>query len=196
MATTIALAQSDDNAAVLDTSGNALERGKDYYIKPVITDSGGRFTLITRNESLPCPLYVGQENSDVAEGLPVFFTPFAEEDNDVVKVNRDFKVAFSAASICVQSTEWNLGERESNSGRRLIVAGGGDGRYNYFRIVETQFGGEGIYNIQWCPTDVCPLCRFDCGTVGGLRENGKILIALDGNVLPVVFERAYSNSNI
>ncbi|KHN19473.1 alpha-amylase/subtilisin inhibitor-like [Glycine soja] len=179
---TSALAKSD-NPPVLDTQGNPLEPGKDYYIKPAITDVGGRATLLSRNN--PCPLYVGQENSDAAEGLPLFFTPFAEED-DVVKVNRDFKVTFSAASICVQGTNWNLAEKDSESGRRLIAASGRD---DYFRITETPI--KGSYYIGWCPTDVCPFCRFDCGIVGGLRENGKILLALDGNVLPVVFEKAY-----
>ncbi|XP_027341604.1 alpha-amylase/subtilisin inhibitor-like [Abrus precatorius] len=179
---TTTLAQSN-NAPVLDTKGTPLERGKKYYIKPAITDSGGRFTLIDRNGS--CPLYVGQENSDASKGLPVIFTPFAKEDV-VLKVNRDFKVAFSAATKCVQSTEWKLlGEKDPKSGRRLIITSNNG---SYFRIVETQFGG--IYNIRFCPTDVCPLCKFNCGTADGLRENGKILLALDGNVLPVVFERA------
>ncbi|XP_028758711.1 alpha-amylase/subtilisin inhibitor-like [Neltuma alba] len=184
---TSALSHSDDNAAVLDTDRRPLQRGLEYYIKPAITDVGGRFTLINRNNS--CPLYVGQVNTDAGEGLPVIFTPYAGEDN-TVKVNRDFRLAFSAITLCIQSTEWKVGENDTTSGRRLIVTGSpsGDRDYsNYFRIVETQFGG--IYNIQWCPTEVCPICRFDCGTVGGLRENGKILGALDGNVLPVVFER-------
>ncbi|XP_028755339.1 alpha-amylase/subtilisin inhibitor-like [Neltuma alba] len=187
MMATSALSQSDDNASVLDTNRRPLQRGLEYYIKPAITDSGGRFTLIDRNNS--CPLYVGQVNTDSGEGIPVIFTPYAGEDN-VVKVNRDFKVAFSAGTICVQSTEWKVGGRDRTNGRRLIVTGGTNGGRdysNYFRIVETQ--SEGIYNIQWCPTEVCPTCRFDCGTIGGLRENRKILGALDGNVLPVVFER-------
>ncbi|KAK7272612.1 hypothetical protein RJT34_29323 [Clitoria ternatea] len=177
---TTTLAQSN-NAPVRDTKGHPIQRGKEYYIKPAITDSGGPLTLVSRNK--PCPLYVGQENSDASKGLPVIFTPF-EKNDDVVKVNRDFKIAFAAASVCVQSTEWKLDEKDPKSGRRLIGTGNG----SYFRIIETQF--EGIYNIRWCPTDVCPFCKFNCGTAGGLRENGKILFALDGNVLPVVFERA------
>lgn len=175
------LAQSE-NKQVLDTKGHPLERGKEYYIKPAITDSGGRFTLIDRNGS--CPLYVGQENTDLGKGLPVIFTPFAKEDK-VIKDSRDFKVKFSASSICVQSTEWKLGDRDTKSGRRVIIAGS-DG--SYFRIVKAEF--EGVYNIRFCPTDTCSFCRFDCGTIGGLRENGKILLALDGSVLPVVFVRA------
>ncbi|XP_061336839.1 kunitz type trypsin inhibitor 104-like [Gastrolobium bilobum] len=185
---TASLAQSD-NTYVLDTNGDPIERDEEYYIKPAITDNGGRFTLINRNGS--CPLNVGLENTDLPKGLRVIFTPFAKEDKDV-KVNRDFKVAFSASTTCVQSTEWRVGQNDTRSGRRLIITGKDDGRGwgNYFRIVETQFSG--IYNIQWCPTDVCPTCRFRCGTAGILRENGKILLALDGGVLPVVFQKEKS----
>ncbi|KAK7257124.1 hypothetical protein RIF29_30865 [Crotalaria pallida] len=177
--------------SVLDTNGNPLKRGTNYYIKPAITDNGGRFTLINRNGS--CPLYVGLENTDLPKGLPVTFTPYAKEDN-VIKVNRDFKVSFSASTICVQSTEWLLGQNDTKSGRRVIITGKGEGRGfgNYFRIVEGK--NAGIYNIQWCPTEVCPTCRFICGTASGLREGGgqkdpnsKILLALDGGVLPVQF---------
>lgn len=178
---TTILAQSE-NEQVLDRKGNPLERGKEYYIKPAITDSGGRFTLINRNSS--CPLYVGQENTDLGKGLPVIFTPFAKEDK-VVKVERDFKVKFSGSSTCVESTEWKVGDRDSKSGRRFIITG--TDRYNYFRITKTQFGG--IYNIEFCPS-VCDICRFECGTLGGLRENGKILSALGDNKLPVEFIKA------
>ena len=181
----ISASAQSDNASVLDTNGRPLERGQEYYIRPAITDNGGRFTLIDRNNS--CPLYVGLENTDLAEGLPVIFTPFEEED-DVVRVNRDFKVAFSAATTCVQSTQWRLGQNDTQVGRRLIITGQDDRYANYFRIVEGQVGGS--YNIEWCPTEVCPTCRFICGTAGTLRENGKILLALDGGVLPVEFHRA------
>ncbi|CAL0303715.1 unnamed protein product [Lupinus luteus] len=181
---TLALAQ--DNASVLDTNGNPLKRGEEYYIKPAITDNGGRFTLINRNNS--CPLHVGLENTDLADGYPVTFTPFAMED-DVVKINRDFKVSFSAFTICAQSTQWRVGQNDTSIGRRLIITGQDGSREwgNYFKIVETQL--EGIYNIRWCPTEVCPTCRFICGTAGALSENGKILLALDGSVLPVEFHK-------
>ncbi|TKY56560.1 Miraculin protein [Spatholobus suberectus] len=123
------------------------------------------------------------------EGYSMKFTPFANDD-DEVRVNRDLRVAFQAFSTCVQSTEWRLGENDTTSGRRLIITGRDDGRGsygNYFRIVETQ--SAGIYNIEWCPTEVCPTCRFICGTGGILRENGRILLGLDGTPLPVEFQK-------
>ncbi|XP_014493427.1 endogenous alpha-amylase/subtilisin inhibitor [Vigna radiata var. radiata] len=181
---------SQSNRYVVDTNGDHLESDEEYYIRPAITDNGGRFTLINRNQS--CPLYVGLENTDLPQGYPVRFTPFAnDEDDDEVKVNRDLKVEFvEVSSTCVQSTEWRLGENDTRSGRRLIVTGRDDGissARNYFRIEETE--NANIYNIAWCPTEVCPTCRFICGTGGILRENGQILFALDGSALPVVFQK-------
>nr|POE60573.1 kunitz trypsin inhibitor 1 [Quercus suber] len=152
---------SSSPAPVLDSARRPLQRGVEYYINPAITDSGGRFTLINRNGS--CPFYVGQEN---VSGL-------------------------EAATICVQSTAWKLGEKDPESNRRLIVTGEDQSSRrtaNYFRIEKASDGGD-IYQISWCPTDVCPTCRFDCGTAGNLVENGKRLLALDGNVIPVSIER-------
>ncbi|KAI9075878.1 hypothetical protein K1719_042158 [Acacia pycnantha] len=193
MMATSALSLSDE---VVDTNRRPLQYGAEYYIKPAITDSGGRFTLISRNDS--CPLYVGQLNTDIGEGLPVTFMPQAGEGK-VVKVNTDFRVQFSAFTTCVQTTLWKVGENDTKSGRRLIVTGMARSRRdysNYFRIVKapSPTSHSNIYNIRWCPTQVCPTCRFICGTIGGLRENGKILEALDGNVLPVVFVRSASSS--
>ncbi|XP_059443999.1 kunitz type trypsin inhibitor 111-like [Corylus avellana] len=187
LAISAAAQPSSSPAPVLDSAGSPLEAGVEYYINPAITDNGGRFTLINRNG---CPFNVGQENVSGLEGLPVIFTPFLEGET-VIREDRDFKIVFSAATICVQSTAWKVGETDAASGRRLIVTGESQSKLatdNYFRIVKAQVG-DNIYNISWCPTDVCPTCKFNCGTAGGLDENGKILLALDGNVLPVTFER-------
>ncbi|KAH1052740.1 hypothetical protein AAZX31_08G231500 [Glycine max] len=186
---TLSLAQSN-NRYVFDTHGDPLETDDEYYIRPAITDNGGRFTLINRNRS--CPLYVGLENTDTPQGYPMKFTPFAnKDDDDNLRVNTDLKVTLvQVSTTCVQSTEWKLGENDTRSGRRLIVTGRDNGIQsagNYFRIVETE--SVGIYNIRWCPTEACPTCRFICGTGGILRENGRILFALDGTTLPVVFQK-------
>ncbi|XP_042947694.1 kunitz type trypsin inhibitor 104-like [Carya illinoinensis] len=197
MAISAAAQPSDDDSSppVLDTAGRALERGIEYYIKPAITDNGGRFTLIDRNGS--CPLYVGQENVSGPDGFPVIFTPFVEGET-LIRENRDTKVVFSATTTCLQSTTWKLAERDAESGRRLIVTGeivvteenqSWRRAGNFFKIQRTE-AGDNIYNIVWCPTEVCNFCRFICGTAGSLVENGKRLLALDGSVLPVVFERA------
>ncbi|WJX44109.1 hypothetical protein P8452_31128 [Trifolium repens] len=175
---------------VIDTSGEPVEDDEEYFIRPAIRGNGGAATFVAGNA--PCPLHVGLVNAEPTLGFPVVFTPFApHHDDDEVRLNRDLRVTFEAISNCAQSTQWRLGEKDATSGRRLIITGRDDstvGQYgNFFRIVQTQT--VGVYNIQWCPTEVCSTCKFECGTVGVIRENGQILLALDGGALPIVFQK-------
>ncbi|KAL2326855.1 hypothetical protein Fmac_020282 [Flemingia macrophylla] len=173
---------------VMDTNNEPLDSDDEYYIRPAITDNGGRFTLVNPNGT--CPLHVGLENTDTPPGYAVRFTPFASnDDDDDIRLNSDLRVTFvDVLSTCAQSAEWRVGENDTASGRRLVVTGR-DNRTasysNYFRI--TQNGS--IYNIEWCPTEVCPTCRFNCGIGGILRQNGTIFFALDGSPLPVQFQK-------
>lgn len=167
---------------VLDTSGQPLRRGVEYYIKPAITDNGGRFTLVKRNDM--CPLYVGQETSSAANGLPVTFAPFFENEN-VVRERRDFTVSFAAVTDCVQSTTWQLAGD-------LIGTGDNGGYDNYFHISPGLV--EKTYFIGWCPQDPClpDTCSWlRCGQVGAITEDGKRLAVWIGRPpIPVEFERA------
>ncbi|KAK9271615.1 hypothetical protein L1049_001978 [Liquidambar formosana] len=186
---TTSLAQPPSNDSnpppILDTAGQPLQRGVEYYILPDVTDISGGFTLLNRNGTL-CPLYVGLDDDLTSPGLPVVFTPFLE-DETVIREARDFRVEFSAATICIESTAWRVGETDAETGRRLIVTGGDSQNGAYFRINRE---GE-AYIVAWCPTDVCPICRFQCGSAGLLNEDGKRLLALDGpTALPVRFRRA------
>lgn len=177
-------ATSAQNSAVLDSSGQPLRRGVEYIIKPTITDNGGPFTLIDRNGS--CPLYVGQRNV-TADGIPVTFAPFDDGEN-VVRELSSFKVAFSGATTCEQSTKWMVDQSGTVDGRRLIATGDDAGYSNYF-LINKSGDLDGVYIIDWCPADVCPICRFICGSLGSLFENGQLLAALDGSALPLVFDR-------
>ncbi|XP_062087256.1 kunitz type trypsin inhibitor 104-like [Humulus lupulus] len=175
------------NNPVLDTAGEPLRRGVEYYIKPAITDNGGRFTLVDGSEW--CQQYAGQENDSSGEGFPVTFEPLAEGE-DAIRESRDLKITFAVITICIRSTTWELeAQRDAETGRRLIGTGSSGEATNYFQI-EKQSGFDGIYTIRWCPTEFCPICRFDCGSVGPVVKNGKRFLALDGFVIPVVFERA------
>ncbi|KAF3442317.1 hypothetical protein FNV43_RR16233 [Rhamnella rubrinervis] len=182
---------------VYDSAGEALQAGVEYYIRPAITDFGGRFTLIRRNDS--CPYYVGQENSDPSDGYPVAFTPF-EGGATVIKQSRDVKIEFQGVgTICIQSSlAWLLGDRDPITGRYLIATGEDTWIYpagNYFRIEGTSM--QNVYSFRWCPTEVCPICRLICQDVGPFVEDGKRLLALDGDrdfVFPVVFQKAQLTS--
>ncbi|XP_044508624.1 kunitz type trypsin inhibitor 104-like [Mangifera indica] len=181
LAITSTMAQPSDNDTsppVLDVNGQPLQRDLEYLILPENNASG--LTLINRNNS--CPLYVGQEDSSVTQGLPLVFTPFQAEET-LIRESHDFTVAFLASTICAQSTAWRVGEEDPETGRRLIVTGGEAG---FFRIDRN--GTE--YNLAWCPSEACPNCRPRCGIAGILIENEKRLLALDGPTVPVVFRRA------
>ena len=177
---------------ILDTTGQPVRRGVEYYIKPAVTDNGGPFTLIDRNGS--CPWYVGQENLSSGPGIPVTFAPYLQAEN-VVMESRSFEVAFTNGSTtCPESTtKWKVSsETDPVTQTRLIVTGGNATVSNYFHVYQgSEVLNNGSYGLRWCPAEVCPYCRVNCGFIDVLVENGKRLLALnDTSAFPVVFEKA------
>ncbi|XP_023545477.1 miraculin-like [Cucurbita pepo subsp. pepo] len=167
---------------VLDTDGQPLQRGVEYYIKPAITDVAGNLTLKSRSNA-PCPLYVGQEPvASTNIGLPVTFTPIVAGE-DIIEESMGFNVAFQASSTCITSTQWRVDEMESATGRRFVGVGNDNSPTGIFRIDRN----NGVYNIVWCPEMVG---RPRCGSAGILVEDGVRLLALDGNAFPFEFVKA------
>ncbi|XP_022999136.1 miraculin-like [Cucurbita maxima] len=167
---------------VLDTDGQPLRRGVEYYIKPAITNVAGNLTLKNRSNA-PCPLYVGQEPvASTNIGLPVTFTPIVAGE-DIIEESMGFNVAFQASSTCITSTQWRVDEMESATGRRFVGVGNDNGPTGIFRIDRN----NGVYNIVWCPEMVG---RPRCGSAGILVEDGVRLLALDGNAFPFEFVKA------
>lgn len=184
----MAIAARADMDPILDTSGQPLSRGVEYLIKPAIANDGGNFTLVDRNGS--CPYYVGQEDANSTGGIPVTFSPYME-DETVVMETRNFKIDFSGNLTCNQSTTWKIGDNDTMAESRLIVTGDNSTLQNYFYV---HTGPEvllnGSYGLRWCPSQLCPYCRFDCGYINVLIENGTRLLYLnDTSAFPIVFER-------
>ncbi|KDP27288.1 hypothetical protein JCGZ_07961 [Jatropha curcas] len=179
MATT-AMAQS---TTILDTNGQPLTSGVEYYVLPAATDTAGGLTLVNRTGS--CPFYVGQEplSTVVSQGLPVVFTP--NDGDSVVREDIPFTVAFSASTTCVQSTGWRV-ENDEEVSRTFIVTGGDQ---SFFRI---QIDDNGLYNLIWCPVCDRPNCpRFRCLDASIFMENGKrLLIVGEDQAFPFRFRRA------
>ncbi|KAJ6419247.1 hypothetical protein OIU84_029375 [Salix udensis] len=85
---------------VLDTDGNPVTRGVEYYVNPAVTDVAGGLTLVTRNGS--CPSYVGQVpiGPGIVRGLPVIFNPINPGDS-IITENTQFTVCiFSRFNLC------------------------------------------------------------------------------------------------
>ncbi|KAJ4829788.1 hypothetical protein Tsubulata_040860, partial [Turnera subulata] len=170
---TLSWAQSDP--AVLDTQGRPLTSGTEYYINPAATDIAGGLTLEDKNNS--CPLYVGQEAlGSGSRGFPVTFRPRDAADGNTIREGRDFTVQFEAASTCVMSTAWRVGQENPDTRRRYIVASGSQASstLQFFNIVR---GEQGLYTIRWCPncvdTSSRPCPRPRCGSAGIVVEDGK-----------------------
>lgn len=150
-----------DTIAVLDTDGDVLKPGIEYYIVPGITDVAGGLTLASRNGS--CPLSVAQAPRGGGDGFPVIFTP-ANPNAKTVNIGEDTNIAFSAVTICIQSTVWRLTGPDEVSKWFYVSTGGVTGNpgkntlSNWFKIEQYM----GVYKLVFCP-GVCDVCRPVCG---------------------------------
>ncbi|KAJ6402284.1 hypothetical protein OIU84_014385 [Salix udensis] len=187
----------DATEAVLDTDGEKLRAGAEYYILPVIRGRGGGLTMAsTRNES--CPLDVVQEPLEISEGLPLTFTP-VNPKKGVIRVSTDLNIKFAASSICVQSTVWKIQKSVSSEIQWLVTTGGVEGNpgietiTNWFKIEKA---GDDHYKIVFCPAvcDCGALCR-DIGVF--IHDNGVRTLSLSDSLQPflVHFKKASSSSS-
>ncbi|KAA8522732.1 hypothetical protein F0562_009106 [Nyssa sinensis] len=175
-------AADDEPNPVLDVAGNTVQRGVDYYILPVVRGSGGGLTLASNRNGSNCPLDVVQEQQEVDNGLPLTFSPVTGEG--VVREITDLNIQFSAATICIQSLVWKLGDFDESVGRSFVTTGGVEGNpgqetlSNWFRIEKD----DNDYKIVFCPS-VCDICRPLCGDIGIFIENGIRRLALSDEPL-------------
>ena len=182
-----------DTAAVLDTDGNPLEANVNYYILPVDHGQGGGLTLLPKNNTALCPLYVGQATDKDSKGLPVKFFPVDPEQN-LLALATDVNIEFDAATICITSTVWSL-TFEEGTGRRLVGIGGtlgNPGRETLSNWFNIQKAGSGKYDykIVFCPS-VCQFCTPLCGELGVFVEpDGRRLLGATDQPLLVNFKKA------
>nr|XP_048321674.1 kunitz type trypsin inhibitor 104-like [Ziziphus jujuba var. spinosa] len=180
---------------VVDTTGQPLRRGLEYYIKPALLDTfSGPSTLVEHNiSSALCPNYV-REGWPSSNRLPVAFEP-VEENDLLVRERKNFKATFYKPAKCEGSTTWKVGKRDEETQKRLIETGDGGRFGNLFLIDRSgeRFGeSKNIYNLRYCPTEICPTCKFECGNFEALiLENRERFMSLgnDGAPVAVEFER-------
>lgn len=179
-------------AAVLDTAGQQLSTGVNYYILPAAGGNGGGVTFATGVDSR-CPYEVAQALNAGNNGTAVMFSPF--DGDSIVRVDTDSNIGFidfRPPVTCPESHVWTL-----NSNRTFVVTGGVEGNpgpqtiNNWFKIQPY----EDAYQIEYCPgTDVCgnPCgILLLCENIGILEVNGKRALALNQPApFKVVFTRA------
>ncbi|CAA6666952.1 unnamed protein product [Spirodela intermedia] len=135
---------------VLDSNGNELKRGRQYYVLPAIFGpTGGGLKLVSLNET--CPLSVAREESEVAWGLSVMFFPENPDTSTVVE-GATFYAMFAAPTQCTEST--SIAPHDSR-----------------FAIHKSDEFPRSAYKISFCPCSVDverPSCRVGCSVVDSL----------------------------
>ncbi|KAL5550897.1 hypothetical protein UlMin_001073 [Ulmus minor] len=177
------------SSAVLDISGNKLQKGVNYYVLPVFRGMGGGLTLGTaRNKS--CPLDVVQHKFEVSRGIPVTFSPVNPKEK-FVPLSTDLNIKFSASTICIQSTLWKLDRFDDETKQWFLTTGGVEGNpgpattSNWFKI--EKFDRD--YKFVFCP-GVCSFCKVLCRDVGVFIKNGTRHLALSDQPFRVAFKKA------
>ncbi|KAL2334380.1 hypothetical protein Fmac_015593 [Flemingia macrophylla] len=179
---------------VVDTSGQKLRTGVQYYILPVTRGKGGGLTVAnssTGNDT--SPVFVVQEKLEVLNGTPVTFTPYDSTQNKgLILTSTDLNIRFYVTtSACAKPPVWKLlkvltgvwflstGGVEGNPGIETIV--------NWFKIEKA----EKDYVLSFCPS-VCK-CHTLCKDLGiYVDDNGNRHLSLSDKVpsFRVMFKRA------
>ncbi|KAJ0984458.1 hypothetical protein J5N97_002814 [Dioscorea zingiberensis] len=106
---------------VLDTDGNILKPGLEYYIRPAARDIAGGLIVASPNNS--CPLLVGQARSGADLGYPVIFSP-VNPDAETLNLGTDTNIQFQVITTCIQSNVWRLIGSEDDTGRYYVSTDG------------------------------------------------------------------------
>ncbi|XP_054781571.1 trypsin inhibitor DE5 alpha chain-like [Prosopis cineraria] len=171
---------------VIDTEGNRMRNGGQYYILPAHEGNGGGIDLAaTGKES--CPLTVVQTPSEQSNGLPTrISSPYRIAD-----LPTNFPVEFTvvAPPKCAQTpAKWTIVGREDER-REVKLAGHKNTERGSFEI-RTHRGTT--YKMVFCPSDE----EYSCAALGISKDkkgNRRLVIDND-NPFIVVFQRAGSSA--
>ncbi|KAE8662080.1 Detected protein of unknown function [Hibiscus syriacus] len=162
---------------VLDSDGNALRSGVQYYIVSTIWGAGGA-SLEPRSFEKPCPKLVVLNGFQT--GVPVVFYP--EDTNDTtVYESSDVNIQFVPGTdpYCQTSTTWKVSDYDPSSGKWWLTIGGEVGNpgsqtlNSWFRIRK---GGDG-YVFSFCPA-VCDSCISLCNEINRISHDTKVRLGL------------------
>ncbi|MED6220048.1 hypothetical protein PIB30_041362 [Stylosanthes scabra] len=152
---------------VMDTSGNAIFPGRNFYIMPALfgVNGGGVKFGITGNQF--CPVTVLQDYSGVEIGAPVKFAIKQDIGPGMIFTGTPLAISFTYSPGCVGAREWVAIDDDSEA--PAFVGFGNHIYYSGQRIIDGVFkiekaGQIGFYKLVFCPTATAPpgLC-YDIG---------------------------------
>ncbi|CAA6666949.1 unnamed protein product [Spirodela intermedia] len=141
---------------VLDSRGNELKRGHQYYVLPAFSGPlGGGLNLVSLNET--CPLYVAREESE-------------NPDRSAVLEGGTFYAMFAAPTQCTESTVWRAKVGTLTTGGSVSQSiGPHDSRF----AIQKSDDPKWAYEISSCPCSVDvdrASCRMGCSVVDSLPK--------------------------
>ncbi|KAE8663963.1 21 kDa seed protein [Hibiscus syriacus] len=174
---------------VLDTDGEPLRSGLEYYIVSAIRGAGGGGLDLASSE-LSCPKFVVQEM--FSNGRPVFFHP-VDTNDPVVYVSTDVNIQFIGIdAYCRDVPTWSVGNYDPSAGQWWLTTGGDVGNpgpqtlSNWFKIEKDGYD----YRLRFCPS-VCDSCVRLCNEIDRFSYDEMLRLGLtNGNGWPFVFVKA------
>ncbi|XVF50507.1 hypothetical protein PTKIN_Ptkin04bG0106700 [Pterospermum kingtungense] len=166
---------------VLDTDGEELRTGVEYYIVSSIWGAGGGGLALGRSSSQKCPEMVVQRRSG-DDGIPVTFSNVYSND-EIVRLSTDVNIEFLPIrpKLCLTSTVWKIADYDHTAGKWWVNTDGVIGNpgpntvTSWFKIEKS--GGVG-YKFSFCPS-VCESCVTLCSDVGRDSDiDGVVRLAL------------------
>jgi hypothetical protein len=192
--TNLSLAFSNDEQ-VLDTNGNPIIPGGEYYIFPATQDPHKGGLRLAKTGDSKCPVTILQ-NENIT-GLPVKFT-IQGISNGIILTGTDLKIEFTKKPNCVKSSQW-LMFFDYDDGIFDVIIGVPDGYipeilYGTFFIQKY----ENAYKLGFCDTGMgdkycLDIMRWNNSKDGGSRL--RMILKADQDVqdpYPVVFVDAPS----
>ncbi|XP_022733898.1 21 kDa seed protein-like [Durio zibethinus] len=183
------------NEPVLDTDGDELRAGEQYYVVSAIWGAGGGGLALGRLTDQKCPEIVVQRRSDLDYGTPVVFYNLDTKD-DIVRRSTDLNIQFVPIRdrLCLTSTVWKIDDYDTSTGKWWVTTDGVIGNpspqtlQSWFKIEKS---GNLGYKFNFCPS-VCESCVTLCNDIGRYGHDGQIRLALGENAWPFVFKKASS----
>ncbi|XVE58838.1 hypothetical protein DITRI_Ditri04bG0201200 [Diplodiscus trichospermus] len=186
------------NTPVLDSDGDELRAGVEYYVVSAIPGNTGGGLAFTFDPRTTCPETVVQRQLENDYGIPVTFSN-SDTNDDVIRLSTDINIEFLPIRprLCVTSTVWKLANYDLSTGKWWVITDGVKGNpgantlTSWFKIEKFEKLGYSGYIFSFCPS-VCESCITLCSNIGRAGDNGLIRLALDRDDLawPFVFKKA------
>lgn len=191
--TAVFAAKTNAAGPIFDTDGDVIFGGTSYYVLPIFWGAGGGGLTLAPVFGNQCPLFLGQERSDLNRGIPVRFSNWRSRVKHVPESENLNIEMDTTPKICrPESVYWWLSSPPASDVPSFIIAGPKpeageeDSSSSFFQIVKKTVGKLDAYKFVFCGE------HNDCVDVGVMEDLAGVGRFVLGPTTPfnVVFEKA------